>query len=193
MIETGQQAPDFTLNDADGNAVTLSQYRGRPVVVYFYPKDDTPGCTKEACSFRDNWEAITGYCGGGGPNGSSGDGGDPIESSKGSSTTTSADSTTSDGAGGIVVLGISADDETSHRKFADKHNLPFTLLADPEKKVIKEWGAWGKKNMYGKLYEGIMRYTYILDGEGVVRKIFKKVKTGEHAREVLEAIRELGL
>ncbi|TVR67549.1 MAG: thioredoxin-dependent thiol peroxidase [Spirochaetaceae bacterium] len=166
MIETGQKAPDFTLNDSEGRPVALSQYRGSTVVVYFYPKDDTPGCTKEACSFRDNWPAIVARGGGAGGEAA---------------------------AGGIVVLGISADDEASHRAFAEKYDLPFTLLSDPETKVIRQWGAWGTKNMYGKVFEGILRYTYIVDGEGVVRKVFKKVKTDEHAREVLDAITELGL
>lgn len=155
MIETGQTAPDFTLSDAQGNPVTLSRFRGTPVVVYFYPKDATPGCTREACSFRDNWEALQ--------------------------------------AAGIQVLGISADTRESHQAFSEAHSLPFPLLADPEKTVIVPWGAWGTKAMFGKKYQGILRYTFIIDREGVVRKIFKKVKTALHAQEVLEAVQELNL
>jgi peroxiredoxin Q/BCP len=150
MIEPGQQAPDFTLTDQHGAKHTLSGYRGDPVVVYFYPKDDTPGCTKEACSFRDNWDALR--------------------------------------HANVTVFGISADDVASHAAFATKYNLPFPILADPTMDVIRAWGAWGTKNMYGKLSEGIMRYTYVLDAEGVVTKVFKRPKTDIHAEEVLAAL-----
>lgn len=142
-------APDFTLPDAEGNRHTLSDYRGQKVVVYFYPKDDTPGCTKEACSFRDMDETYKKHS--------------------------------------IRVLGISNDDAESHRKFADKYNLKHTLLADPQNTVCPLYDAYGVKKMYGREYEGIKRMTYLLDEEGKVVKIFKRVKTDIHASEVLDA------
>lgn len=150
MIEVGQEAPDFRLQNQNGEEVQLHALRGKPVVVYFYPKDDTPGCTKEACSFRDNWAALQEQ--------------------------------------GITVLGVSADDVASHKAFASKHNLPFGLLADTDKAVMKAWGAYGMKNMYGKKVEGIFRYTYVLDADGVVTKLFKRPKTDIHAEEVLAAL-----
>jgi len=149
MLETGQQAPDFTLPDAEGMQHTLSDYQGQKVVVYFYPKDDTPGCTKEACSFRDTDSAYSRY--------------------------------------NIKVFGISNDDEKSHAKFAQKYNLKHTLLADTENKVCPAYDAYGKKNMYGREYEGIKRSTFLLDESGKIVKIFKKVKTDIHADEVLDA------
>jgi peroxiredoxin Q/BCP len=155
MIETGHKAPDFSLPDNSGKLVTLSALRGQPVVVYFYPKDDTPGCTKEACSFRDSWDAIL--------------------------------------ARGIHVLGISGDSEESHKRFAEKHNLPFPLLADTDRTVMSEWGVIDEKSMFGKTFLGIKRYTYLLDAEGVVRRIFTKVSTGTHGRDVLAALEELGM
>lgn len=155
MIDVGQAAPDFTLTDAEGRSVSVSDYRGRTVVIYFYPKDDTPGCTKQACSLRDGHAALRER--------------------------------------GVVVLGISADNQASHRAFADKYALPFTLLSDPEHTAIRAYGAWGTKNMYGKMFEGIMRYTFVVDAHGIVRKVFKKVKTEDHAAEVLSALDELGL
>ena len=148
MLTEGSQAPDFTLTDETGTEVSLSQFRGKKAVVYFYPKDDTPGCTKEACGFRDNYDAILDK--------------------------------------GAVVIGISADSEKSHDKFKSKYELPFYLLSDPEKKAIDAFGAWGEKKMYGKTYEGVMRYTFIIDEEGKVMKAFPKVKPAEHAAEVME-------
>lgn len=147
MIQAGQTAPDFTLPNQDGTPVALSSHRGHPVVVYFYPADDTPGCTKEACSFRDNWDALS--------------------------------------AAGVTVLGISADDPASHRAFVDKYALPFTLLADPAHTVINAYGVWGTKNMYGKEVEGLLRTTFLIDANGVVKHVFKRPKTEIHAQEVL--------
>ncbi len=152
MISEGQPAPDFTLNDQDGNAVTLSGFAGKPVVLYFYPKDDTPGCTTEACNFRD---ARSDY-----------------------------------ETAGAVVLGVSPDTSASHRKFADKFTLPFTLLADTEKAVVQLYGVWKEKNMYGKKSMGVERTTVVIDGKGVVRKIFPKVKVDGHVEKVLEAVKE---
>ena len=150
MLKEGDKAPAFTLNDETGASVSLSDFTGKKVVVYFYPKDDTPGCTKEACSFRDNHDAIL--------------------------------------AKGAVVIGISADDEKSHGKFKTKYDLPFYLLADPEKKAIEAFGAWGEKKMYGKSYEGILRSTFVIDENGTIIKAWPKVKPAEHAEEVLAVL-----
>jgi peroxiredoxin Q/BCP len=150
MIQEGQKAPDFTLKDEQGNDVSLSHFRGKKVVVYFYPKDDTPGCTKEACGFRDVYDRI-------------------LEK-------------------GAVVVGISADSTTSHQKFKEKYDLPFYLLADPEKHAIQAFGAWGEKKRYGKAYEGIVRSTFVIDEEGTVAKAYPKVKPEQHAQEVLEVL-----
>lgn len=152
-IEEGKPAPDFTLQDTDGNNVSLSDFRGRSVVVYFYPKDDTPGCTKEACGFRDLWQNIQDA--------------------------------------GAVVLGVSPDDAESHRKFVDKYSLPFTLLSDPDKNMMAEYGAWGEKNMYGRKTVGVIRSTVIVDAEGNVRKHWRKVpKAADHPAKVLEALQK---
>jgi peroxiredoxin Q/BCP len=123
MLDIGAQAPDFTAPDQDGKPVSLRDLRGKKVVVYFYPKDNTPGCTKEACSFRDHFK--------------------PLEDQ------------------GVVVLGVSPDSEASHRKFADKHQLPFTLLADPDHAVAEAFGAWGEKSLYGRKFMGILRSTFL--------------------------------
>ena len=150
MIETGQKAPDFILPDQYGERHQLSKHYGKPIVVYFYPKDDSPGCTKEACSFRDNWDALK--------------------------------------EAGVTVFGISADSVESHKSFAEKFQLPFSILSDPEMGVIKEWGAFGMKNMYGKKFESILRYTFVIDEAGVVKKVFKRPKNEIHAEEVLAAL-----
>lgn len=148
MLKVGDKAPDFELKDQKGKNHKLSSYIGKRVVLYFYPKDDTPGCTKEACSLRD---------------------GLPLLSKS-----------------NFVVLGISADTIESHADFSKKFKLNFPILADPETKVIKEYGAYGKKNMYGKIYEGILRYTYLIDEKGVITKIFKKVNAENHAHQILK-------
>jgi peroxiredoxin Q/BCP len=149
MIKEGSQAPDFSLNDQNGKTHTLSQYKGKKIVLYFYPKDDTTGCTKEACSFRDHYAQIKKKA---------------------------------------VILGISVDDEKSHRKFVDKYSLPFILLADPEKKVVNLYGVWGEKSMYGKTYMGTIRTTFIIDEKGIIKKIFEKVSVDGHIDEVLGAL-----
>lgn len=152
MLKEGEVAPDFTARDQNGNEVKLSDFRGQRVVLYFYPKDDTPGCTKEACSFRD------------------------------------ANSIYNDK--NIKVLGVSLDDEASHQKFIGKFNLPFTLLADTDHTVSDLYGTYGEKNNYGKKYFGITRTTFLIDENGKIVKIFKKVNTEEHADEVLAAFGE---
>ena len=150
MLQVGDKAPNFTLPNENGELVSLEDLRGKSVIVYFYPKDSTPSCTKEACSFRDT-----------------------IEQYEEKNT---------------VILGISKDSQKSHKNFKEKFNLPFPLLSDPEGDVIKAFGAWGEKKMYGKTYEGILRYTYLLDEEGVVKEIITKVQTGTHGADVLELI-----
>jgi thioredoxin-dependent peroxiredoxin len=146
MLQKGEQAPDFSANDQDGNTISLSQYKGKKVVLYFYPKDDTPGCTKEACSLRDNYESMI---------------------SK-----------------GFVVLGVSPDTIASHKKFAAKFNLPFPLLADPELQIVKAYGAWGEKKMYGKTYEGLLRSTFVISEDGLIEEVIAKVKTDQHAEQI---------
>jgi thioredoxin-dependent peroxiredoxin len=146
MLQKGEQAPDFSANDQDGNTISLSQYKGKKVVLYFYPKDDTPGCTKEACSLRDNYEAMM---------------------SK-----------------GFVVLGVSPDTIASPKKFAAKFNLPFPLLADPELQIVKAYGAWGEKKMYGKTYEGLLRSTFVISEDGLIEEVIAKVKTDQHAEQI---------
>lgn len=152
MLKEGDKAPAFTTTNQDGKKVRLSEYKGKRVALYFYPKDDTPGCTKEACSFRDA---------------------DDVFRKK-----------------GIVVLGVSIDDEKSHQKFISKYQLPFDLLADSDKSIVEAYGVWGEKSMYGKKYMGTHRKTFLIDERGKIVKIFDKVKVAEHADEVLEAFGE---
>ncbi|MEN6500693.1 MAG: thioredoxin-dependent thiol peroxidase [Rectinema sp.] len=150
MIQEGERAPDFALKDADGKMWTLADFRGKTVVLYFYPKDNTPGCTTEACGFRDRYD----------------------EFKKRS----------------VEVVGVSADSEKSHKSFAEKKNLPFLLLSDPEKKTIEAYGALGERKLYGRTFLGILRSTFIIDGEGIVRKVFPKVTPAGHAEEILAAL-----
>ena len=150
-IEEGRAAPAFTLQDAAGNKVALKDLRGRNVIVYFYPRDNTPGCTKEACGFRDLWQDIQKQ--------------------------------------DAVVLGISPDSAASHQKFATQHQLPFTLLCDPGKKVMEKYGAWGEKMMYGKKTVGVIRSTVWIGPNGKVKKHWKRVaKAADHPAKVLEAL-----
>ncbi len=150
MVEVGKPAPDFSLVDQHGKKVTLSKLKGSPVVLYFYPKDDTPGCTTEACNFRDDSAAFKKK--------------------------------------GAVILGVSPDDTLSHGKFATKFNLPFSLLADVGNKTCELYGVWKEKNMYGKKYMGVERTTFLIDGKGIVRQIYAKVKVDGHSAAVLEAL-----
>ncbi|HYE23407.1 MAG TPA: thioredoxin-dependent thiol peroxidase [Candidatus Paceibacterota bacterium] len=148
-------APDFALPDQDGVIHALRQYRGKWVLVYFYPKDDTPGCTKEACAIRDA---------------------DPDLSSL-----------------GAVVLGISADSVKSHKKFAQKYELAFPLLADEERVAIDAYGVWGDKKFMGREYEGILRTSFLVDPQGVIRKVYENVKPEGHAAEVLEDLKSMSV
>jgi peroxiredoxin Q/BCP len=152
MLKEGDKAPDFSAKDQDGNDVSLTDLKGQRVVLYFYPKDDTPGCTKEACSFRDS---------------------DDVYKEK-----------------NIRVLGVSTDSEKSHQKFISKFNLPFTLLADTDKKIVEDYGVWGEKSMYGRKYMGTNRKTFLIDEQGNIKKVFDKVNVSEHADEVLTAFGE---
>ena len=154
-LKVGTNAPEFSLTDENGTTHTLSEYLGKPVLLYFYPKDDTSGCTTEACGFRDDYSAYEGA--------------------------------------NVVILGVSADDQKSHTKFIQKNDLPFHLLADTEKEVVKLYQVWGTKKMYGKEYQGIFRTTYLIDAEGKIAKVFEKVKPASHSGEVLKAIEELEL
>jgi thioredoxin-dependent peroxiredoxin len=152
MLKEGDKAPDFTSKDQDGNPIKLKDFRGKRVVLWFYPKDDTPGWTKEACSLRDASD---------------------IFDKK-----------------NIEVIGVSVDDEKSHQKFISKFNLPYRLVADTDKDVVQKYGVWAEKSMYGKKYMGTNRYTFLIDENGKIAKIFDKVNVSEHADEVLEAFGE---
>jgi len=148
-LQEGQKAPAFTGRDQHGNKVSLSKLKGKRVVLYFYPQDNTPTCTEQACNLRDNQSLLT--------------------------------------KAGFTVLGVSPDDEHSHQKFANKFQLPFSLLADPAHTIIGKYGVWGEKQMYGKKYMGLLRTTFLIDEKGVIRKIFQKPKAKQHTAEILEA------
>ncbi len=148
-IKEGSKAPDFSLPSSEGKEITLSELEGQTVVLYFYPKDDTPGCTQEACDFRDSSKKFQKQ--------------------------------------DVVILGVSADPLTAHDKFIKKYKLPFTLLSDESKVVIKKYGVWKEKSMYGKKYMGIERTTVVINPKGKIAKIFPKVKVTGHVDEVLEA------
>ncbi|MCA9270800.1 MAG: thioredoxin-dependent thiol peroxidase [Planctomycetales bacterium] len=152
-IEEGKKAPAFTLASDDGTKVKLADLAGQPVVLYFYPKDDTPGCTKEACAFRDRRSELTKL--------------------------------------GAVVLGVSPDTVASHAKFRDKYGLNFPLLADADHKVAEKYGAWREKNMYGKKSMGVQRSTFLIDANGKVAKVWKRVSVDGHDEAVLAALKEL--
>ncbi len=152
MVKEGQDAPDFTLKDDQGNSVSLSDFAGRKFVLYFYPKDDTPGCTAEACAFRDEFKEFR--------------------------------------TRGIDIVGVSADAPESHAKFKTKYNLNFTLLSDPDKKVLKAYGVWKEKSMYGKKYLGVERTTFII-ADGQIMKIYPRVKVSGHVGDILKTFGHL--
>lgn len=151
-LKEGDKAPAFEGKDQNGNLVRLSDFAGKKLIVYFYPKDDTPGCTAEACSLRDSYAELT--------------------------------------AKGFAVVGVSTDSEKSHQKFIEKYNLPFTLISDPDRKVIEAFGVWGKKKFMGKEYDGIHRETFVIDENGIILKVITKVDTKNHATQILK---ELGM
>ena len=147
-LKPGDKAPDFTANDQNGNSVSLHDYKGKKVALYFYPKDDTPGCTAQACNLRDNISALKKK--------------------------------------DIVVLGISVDNEKSHKKFETKFSLPFTLVADTDHKIVNDYKVWGEKTMFGKKYMGIFRTTFLINEAGKIDHIIDKVDTDNHTQQVME-------
>jgi peroxiredoxin Q/BCP len=151
-LKKGDIAPDLKGLDQHGNTVSLKDFKGNKLILYFYPIDNTPGCTAEACNLRDNYD---------------------LWLSK-----------------GYKVVGVSPDSLASHQKFAEKHQLPFPLIADEEKKIIKAYGAWGPKKLYGREYEGLLRTTFIIDENGRIEEIFTKVKTKDHTNQILKTINE---
>ncbi|WP_303312493.1 thioredoxin-dependent thiol peroxidase [Hymenobacter sp. BT730] len=146
-LQPGSPAPDFEAIDQNGILHRLADYQGRKVALYFYPKDDTSGCTAQACNLRDNQAALT--------------------------------------SAGIQVLGVSIDSEKSHQKFATKYDLPFPLLVDEDKKIVQDYGVWQEKSMYGRKYMGTMRYTFLIDENGLIEKVITKVDTKNHAAQLL--------
>jgi peroxiredoxin Q/BCP len=146
-LSVGSKAPDFSLPDGNGGTVSLKELKGKTVILYFYPKDNTSGCTKEACEFRDSL---------------------PVISKKGG-----------------VVVGVSTDSVSSHKKFADKFGLPFPLASDEKKELVKKYGVWKEKSMYGRKYMGVERTTFVIDGRGIITHIFPKVKVAGHVEELL--------
>ncbi len=151
MIKEGQKAPNFKLKDQNGNVISLDSFKGKNVVLYFYPKDNTSGCTKEACNFRDEFPKFNKL--------------------------------------DAVILGVSPDSVESHKKFAEKYKLPFSLLSDEKKDLLEKYGVWQEKSMYGKKYMGVVRTTVVIDKEGKIKKIFPKVQVEGHNKEVMEALK----
>ena len=147
MLEVGTKAPDFTLKNQEGQEVSLSQFAGKRVVLYFYPRDNTPGCTRQACGFAQNYEGFNQR--------------------------------------DVVVIGVSKDSVASHLKFAQKYELPFVLLSDPDLEAIQAYGVWQEKKLYGKVSMGVVRTTYVIDPQGVIEKVMHKVKPDTNAAEIL--------
>ncbi len=152
-LTEGKKAPTFKGKDQDGKSVSLSDYKGNKVVLYFYPEDDTPTCTVQACNLRDNYGLLKNK--------------------------------------GFTVLGISPDAEKKHKKFENKYDLPFTLISDPDHTIIDKYGVWGEKKLYGRTYDGIHRTTFVIDEKGMIRKIFLKPKSKQHAEEIIAAWEQL--
>ena len=152
-LKEGDKAPGFNGKNQDGNRISLSDFKGSPVILYFYPEDDTPTCTIQACNLRDNYALLRQK--------------------------------------GFVVLGVSPDDEKSHQKFEKKFSLPFTLIADPEHKIIDKYGVWGQKKLYGRTYMGLHRTTFLIDGKGIIRKIYLRPKNKAHAEEIVKTWEDL--
>lgn len=150
-LSKGVKAPSFEGINQDGKTIRLKDFSGKKVILYFYPKDDTPGCTAEACNLRDNYQSWINK--------------------------------------GFEVIGISPDNEKSHKKFREKYNLPFNLLADPDKRILKAYGAWGTKKMYGRSYEGVLRTTYVIDEEGIIEEVLSEVDTKNHTSQILQELK----
>jgi peroxiredoxin Q/BCP len=151
-LTAGTKAPDFTAKNQNGETVSLTDFKGKTTILYFYPKDDTPGCTAEACDFRDNYQFLSGQ--------------------------------------GYEVIGVSVDDEKSHKKFETKYSLPFTLIADTDHNIVEAYGVWVEKNMYGKKYMGVARTTFIIDADGVISQIIEKVDTKNSSQQVLDLLKK---
>lgn len=150
-LAVGDKAPDFEAKDQNGKAVSLADFKGKNVILYFYPKDDTPGCTAEACSFRDNYQSLISQ--------------------------------------GFEVIGVSTDDEKSHKKFETKYSLPFTLIADEGKEIVEAYGVWVEKNMYGKKYMGTARKTFLINGDGIIDQFIDKVDTKNSSQQILDVLK----
>jgi len=150
-LKAGDKAPDFTATDQNGEKISLSDFKGKTLILYFYPQDNTPTCTKEACNFRDNYQSLA--------------------------------------ANGLQVVGVSFDTEKSHQKFINKYQLPFPLIADPDKKIIESYGVWGEKKLYGKVYMGTLRTTFIIDAAGIIQHIIEKVDSNKASQQVLDLIK----
>ena len=148
-LNVGDKAPDFVALNEFGQSISLSEFLGKKVILYFYPKDMTPGCTAESCNLGENYSLLQ--------------------------------------ENGFIVLGVSPDSSKSHQKFIDKYNLPFSLIADEDKAVIKAFGVWGPKKFMGKEYDGVHRTTFVIDEDGVIEKVFSKVKTKDHTNQILES------
>ena len=149
-LSVGDHAPAIEAVDQEGKKITLEDYRGKKIVLYFYPKDNTPGCTAESCDLRDHYDRFLKE--------------------------------------GFEIIGVSADSEKSHQNFIEKYQLPFRLIADTERKVLEDYGAWGEKKMYGKAYMGILRKTFVIDEKGIIIKIIDKVNTKEHSTQIFEEL-----
>jgi len=149
-LKEGDKAPDFTAKNQNGETVSLSDFLGKNVILYFYPKDDTPGCTAEACSFRDNYQSLLSQ--------------------------------------GFQVIGVSTDDEKSHKKFETKYNLPFPLIADHEKTIVEDYGVWVEKSMYGKTYMGTARTTFLIGPDGLIKNVIGKVDTKNSSQQILDLL-----
>ena len=147
-LKSGDKAPDFSGKDQFGNLISLKTFKGKKLVIYFYPKDNTPGCTVQACNLRDNYMSFKQQ--------------------------------------GFAIIGVSADDENMHKKFSEKHELPFSLIADTEKKMIKAYDVWGQKKFMGKVYDGINRTTFVIDEKGIIEQIILDVKTKSHSEQILK-------
>jgi thioredoxin-dependent peroxiredoxin len=150
QLTEGDKAPAFTATDQNGKRVALKDFKGKKVVLYFYPEDDTPTCTVEACNLRDNYKILQDK--------------------------------------GLIVLGVSPDDEKKHKKFELKYSLPFILVADPQKKIVDQYGVWGEKNLYGRKYIGLHRTTFLIDEKGIIQKIFRKPRSKTHSEDILKAL-----
>ncbi|WEK37281.1 MAG: thioredoxin-dependent thiol peroxidase [Candidatus Pseudobacter hemicellulosilyticus] len=152
-LQPGDKAPAFKGKDQNGQTIQLSDYKGKKLVLYFYPQDDTPACTTQACNLRDNYALLRKE--------------------------------------GFEIVGVSPDEEAKHKKFETRHSLPFTLIADPLRKIIEKYGVWGEKQLYGRKYMGLHRTTFVLDEKGIIRKIFLRPKNKQHAEEIIAAWKEL--